>query len=241
MEEGKSNRFNGRQARWHGLLWLVIIVLVCVGWSLLLSGCSTKKCLASDTTLVSDSTVMRSTSSSVDSIVQSTSIVKESEKNHSEIIHDSVFVSQFIERETIIRQDSNGKELSRETNTTITNNRDRVRDSKQVVDNKETERTNTDYNLVSKQQVSNDSISAKRESKSKVEQTATREKESVWTRIKNLFSFLLKFLLLLIRIIGIAFVVYAVGNGVILLCRLAKKLHLNIKNRMKGDGEEKDI
>lgn len=235
MEEGKSNRFNGSQARWHGLLWLVIIVLVCVGWSLLLSGCSTKKCLASDTTFVSDSSVVRSTSSSVDSVVQSTSTVKESEKNHSEITHDSIFVSQVIERETIIRQDSSGKELSRETNTTITNNRDRVRDSKQVTDSKETERTNTDRNLVSKQTTSSVSVFAKKENKSKVEQT-TVQQESVWTRIKNLFSFLWRLLLLLIRIIGVAFVVYVVGNTVVLLCRLAKKLHSNIKDKMKGNG-----
>ena len=241
MEEGKSNRFNRRQARWHGLLWLVIIVLVCVGWSLLLSGCSTKKCLASDTTLVSDSSAVRSTSSSVDSIRQSTSTVKESEKNHSEIVHDSVFVSQVIERETIIRQDSSGKELSRETNTTITNNRDRVRDSKQVTNSKETEQTNTDRDLVSKHQTSNDSVSVKKENKSKVEQTTIQEQESVWTRIKKIFLFLRKLLLLLIRIIGVAFVVYAVGNGIVLLCRLAKKLHSNIKDRMKGDGEEESI
>lgn len=235
MEEGKSNRFNGRQTRWHGLLWLVIIVLVCVGWSLLLSGCSTKKCLASDTTFVSDFSVVRSTSSSVDSIVQSASSVKTTEKNHSEIIHDSVLVSQVIERETIIRQDSNGKELSRETNTTITNNRDRVRDSKQLTDSKETGQTNTDCNLVSKQQTSNDSVSAKKENKNKVEQP-TIQQESVWARIKNLFSFLWKLLLLFIRIIGVAFVVYAVGNVAILLFRLVKKLHSNIKDKMKGDG-----
>lgn len=235
MEEGKSNRFNGRQARWHGLLWLVIIVLVCVGWSLLLSGCSTKKCLASDTTFVSDSLVVRSTSSSVDSIVQSTSTVKAIEKKHSEITHDSVFISQIIEREIIIRQDSGGKELSRETNTTITNNRDRVRDSKQVVGIKETEQTNTDCNLVSKQNTSSDSVFFKKENKSKVEQT-TIQQESVWARIKNLFSFLWKLLLLFIRIIGVAFVVYAVGNVAILLFRLVKKLHSNIKDKMKGDG-----
>lgn len=235
MEEGKSNRFNGRQARWHGLLWLVIIVLVCVGWSLLLSGCSTKKCLASDSALVSDSSVVRSTSSSVDSIVQSTSTVKATEKNHSEITHDSVFVSQVIEREIIIRQDSNGRELSRETNTTITNNRDRVRDSKRVMDSKEAEQTNTDRNLVSKKQASSDSVSVRRESKSKVEQTTTQQ-ENVWTRIKNLFYFLWRLFLLIIRIIGIAFIVYAVGNAIVLVYRLAKKMHSNIKDRMKGNG-----
>lgn len=240
MEEGNSNRFNGEQARWHGLLWLMIVVLVCVGWAMLLSGCAAKKSFATDTTYVSDSSV-RSTSSTVDSVLSETSSVKAIEKKYSEFIHDSVFVSQVIERETIIRQDSSGKELSRETNTTITNNRDRKRNVEQTSEGKETSQTNTDNHLVSKQQSQLDSVSSKSKFKSKTEQVTIQEQGNIWTRGKDFFQFLLNFICFVFHFLAICFTVCIVYYFFVTGYRIAKKKFLSMKSKAKGNDKEKDI
>lgn len=239
MEEERNNRFNGNAAQWHGLLWLVIIVLVCLGWTLFLSGCSTKRSLASDTSIVSDSSVVRSTSSVMDSMAKDSAVVISSEENRSKSVHDSVFVSQVIEREIIIRQDSSGKELSRVANTTITNNRDRVRNVSSSSFSSSEIQSKVDKRKIQKQNVSTDSISAKNTDKNKVVTVTETECVNVWARIKQFFKFIGNLLLFCLQATVIGVVVYVFGGICIWLYRLAKKVHANVKTKMRDNGKEK--
>lgn len=241
MEEEKRNRFNGSAARWHGLLWLVIIVFVCLGWTLFLSGCSTKRSLVSDTSIVSDSSVVRSTSSIVDSTAKDSTVVISSEKNHSKTVRDSVFVSQVIERETIIRQDSSGKELIRVTNTTITNNRDRVRDVSSSSSSSSEIRSKVDKQKVQKQDMSNDSTFIKSTDRNKVVTVTETEQTNIWVRIKQFFVFIWRLILFCLQATVIGVVVYVFGGICIWLYRLAKKVHANVKSKMRGNGKDEEI
>lgn len=224
MEEERNSRFNGKAARWHGLLWLVVIVLVCVGWTLFLSGCSTKKTLASDISTEKDSLVVRSSSSSLDSSKHDSTLVIVSEKNHSQLVHDSVFVSQVIERETIIRQDSTGKEISRENSTTITNNRDRVREIEQMFSDVSSSNTSVNNRVLKQRNTSNDSISSKVSNNNKIEETIEYEQVKIWERVKNFFRFVWGLILFCLQALVIGVVVYMVGIIAIRLYRWIKNI-----------------
>lgn len=136
-QEDYENRFNQKAAVWHGLLWLVIVALVCIVWAGILAGCSSpRKTQSEKQREVVENTSVKNTETIKDSTNKELSSIMASVKNDWLHEYDSLLLSSVIERTTIIRQDSSGRELSRETTTNITNNRDHFRGStKKVEDN----------------------------------------------------------------------------------------------------------
>lgn len=191
MEKKENNRFNQDAAKWHGLFWLILIMLLCLAWASLLSGCSTKKSAVSDFVQSSDSLVMRSSSIQQDSVINDSISVIASEKNRQVFVHDSTWSSQIIERTTIIRQDSCGRELSRETNTTITNNRDRFKEISEKNHDMLSTNTNVNNNRIVKDEKNKDLVSAKKKLENKSKETVVKEHPSFWQSMVGYIKYIL--------------------------------------------------
>lgn len=191
MEKKENHRFNQDAAKWHGLFWLILITLICLAWASLLSGCSTKKSAVSDSVQSSDSLVMRSSSIQQDSVVNDSVSVIASEKKHQVFVHDSTWSSQIIERTTIIRQDSSGRELSRETNTTITNNRDRFKKISEKDNDVLSTNINVNNNRIIKGEKNKDLVSAKKKLEDKSKVTVVKEQPSFWQSFVGYIKYIL--------------------------------------------------
>ena len=124
-----ENRFNHRAGRWHALGWVLLIVLLCLAWSMSCTSCGTSKKTESSHVSVmerQDSVNHERESSSDKMTSRDSSYIKESENNHRvserQSNSDSVYLSETIEKETVIRMGADGKEVGRDTHTTITRN-----------------------------------------------------------------------------------------------------------------------
>lgn len=191
MEKKENNRFNQDAAKWHGLFWLILIMLLCLAWASLLSGCSTKKSAVSDSVQSSDSLVMRSSSIQQDSVINDSISVIASEKKQQVFVRDSTWSSQIIERTTIIRQDSCGRELSRETNTTITNNRDRFKEISEKNHDMLSTNTNVNNIRIAKDEKNKELVSAKKKLENKSKETVVKEQPSFWQSLVGYIKYIL--------------------------------------------------
>lgn len=227
---GDDNRFNQQAAMWHSLMWLGIIMLVCLAWAWLLTGCSTKKSVVQERqkveSIVQDSSSVSHTSTTKQQTVHDSSSVIASEKNHWSLAFDSLLLSQVIERTTIIRQDENGTEISRETNTTITNNRERNRGLQQGSKEIDSMIRDVQDSQTSEINMSNDSVNthwAQNKSSEQVQQEVKQEL-NWWQKLQLAFRVIIQVLGWLLEIGGAAYIIY-------IIYRVSKKVHEEIKNQ----------
>lgn len=221
---GGDNRFNQKAAVWHGLMWLGIICLVCLCWAMLLTGCSSKKSMVQQqvVSVAKDSSAVKQTEKKAENKTSDRSLIIGSEKNHWSLAFDSTLLSQVIERTIIIRQDESGKELSRETNTTITNNRERNRGLLQGTKEATSSQTAVKDSTMVSLNTSNDSVGTHWAKTDKSEITEVEQELNWWQKLQLVFKIVVQVLAWLLEIAAIAYVVY-------IIYRIIKKIHGNIQ------------
>lgn len=195
-----DNRFNKKAAKWHGLLWLCILVLLCLSWSLFLTGCSSHKGVVREV----DSTFIKKVEIEKDSVSRDSSVKIEREKEKTLYVHDSVVVSQTVETTIIIRQDSTGKELSRETNTIITNNRDKYKDRNLMLRDQESSNVQVNNHVANNRLLSNDSASISQDWGGVGVTDTQQNKKGLWERISDGIKLILEVIEILVT--GLVFV-----------------------------------
>lgn len=221
---GGDNRFNQKAAVWHGLMWLGIICLVCLCWAMLLTGCSSKKSVVQQqvVSVAKDSSAVKQTEKSMARASRDSTLIIGSEKNHWSLAFDSTFLSQVIERTIIIRQDENGKEISRETNTTITNNRERNRGLLQGSKDTATSRTAVKDSTLVSLNTSNDSVGTHWAKTETNETTEVKQELNWWQKLQLFFKIVVQVLAWLLEIAAVAYIVY-------IIYRVIKKIYGNVQ------------
>lgn len=223
---GGDNRFNQKAAMWHGLMWLGIISLVCFAWAVLLSGCSTKRNVVQQqaVSVTKDSSAVKQTEKRMERDSRDSSSVINSEKNHWSLAFDSTFLSQVIERTIIIRQDESGKEISRDTNTTITNNRERNRGL--VQGSKEASSCLTDVRAghLLNINMSNDSVGTHWADNKEAETTEVKQELNWWQKVQLALKVVVQVIAWLLEIAAVAYVAY-------IIYRIIRKIHGNVKKK----------
>lgn len=226
LKLGDGNRFNQKAAMWHGLMWLSIICLVCLCWAMLLTGCSTKKSVMQQqvVSVAKDSVAASHSKQKQERSVHDSSSVIASAKNHWSLAFDSTLLSQVIERTTIIRQDENGKEISRETNTTVTNNRERnhglVQGSKEVASSQTDVQDSRLLNI----NTSNDSVNTHWVQNNSKETTEVKQELNWWQKLQLAFKVVCQVLAWLLEFGAVAYIIY-------IIYRVIKNIHGQIKNQ----------
>lgn len=229
--ENNENRFNKKAARWHECLWFLLVSLVFWAWVWLLTGCGSSKKLV-QTKVVQDSMAVNKTlqtddSTSHDSVV----LIKASDKYFSDRV-DSTVLSQVIERNTIIRQDADGKEISREVSTTITNNREHTQNNNLSRLQQESQIQNVDNTHVRSQKEIIDSISKALQQNPLYEHPKVESKPSFWQRCMHVVWGLL-------RVAWCCFCVLLGWLGINLIAYFARKFRTWCYNRRRDDEEKK--
>lgn len=236
----KENRFNKKSAVWHEILWLIIALLAAWGWVSLLTGCGSSKLSVKEESRVElDSSVLKKQTIQQDSIQHdSVVIVKAADKFYG-FHSDSTVLSQAIERNTIIRQDANGKEISRETSTIINNNRERTQNNNLSQSHSSEESNTVRYIALRNKLDSLESLQKQLQKNSLYEHPQVEDK-SEWYWTKKVFWLLLK---ILGKGFLYAFCIFFLGKFFYECYLLFRKLFNRVKFNRKGgedNGEKKE-
>lgn len=165
---------------------------------LFLVGCRTKRSVTTERSrVVLDNSVAWSIQQTMDSLLRVQSSIIESVKNYRVFAMDSSSRERNVDRTTVIKLDSEGKEIARETNTVVNNTIERHR-------NKETETENdtnkqTSINEVDKsKQTHNSGLNATHDEKLNDKE---KNKETTESALLPVLNFVTKICLLVIVIL----------------------------------------
>lgn len=239
--ENKENRFNKKSAVWYEILWLIIALLIAWGGISLLAGCgSNKRMVKEDSRVELDSSVEKKQTIKQDSTRHDSIVVVKAADKFFGFHTDSTSLSQVIERNTIIRQDADGKEISRESSTIINNNRERTRNNN-LSQFHLSEESNTVRDIVLKNKLDSLERLQKQLQKNSLYEHPQVEEKTEWYWIKKVFWLLLK---ILGKGLFYAFCIFFLGKlfyeGYSLFRKLFNRAKLN-RNGGEDDGEKKKV
>lgn len=189
-ECNNENRFNGRAAKWHALGWVLLIVLLCLVWSMSCTSCGTSKRIESSHVEVSerqDSTSHEREVTSDKVTSKDSSLVKVAENNHRvserESNSDSVYQSEKVERETVIRMGVDGKEVGRDTHTIIIRNREHTTAKEKetsIVDSLKNIIERNNHEIEAMQKAILESVNSQSKESNRVSDESKVEKKTPW-------------------------------------------------------------